>query len=81
MSMKDVMLEQLAISRRIVTDGHEVVPAWRVERMRRRHFAQEWANANGVAWIVKTQTGQRSADQQDQFATSACSTKAAPISS
>jgi hypothetical protein len=25
------MLEQLAISRRIVTDGHEVVPAWRIE--------------------------------------------------
>jgi hypothetical protein len=31
MSMKDLMLEQLAISRRIVSDGHEVVPAWRVE--------------------------------------------------
>ena len=31
MSMKDVMLEQLAISRRIVTDGHENVPAWRIE--------------------------------------------------
>ena len=31
MSMKDLMLEQLTISRRIVSDGHEVVPAWRVE--------------------------------------------------
>ena len=31
MSMKDLMLEQLAISRRIVTDGHENVPAWRIE--------------------------------------------------
>jgi hypothetical protein len=31
MSLKDVMLEQLAISRRIVTDGHENVPAWRIE--------------------------------------------------
>jgi hypothetical protein len=31
MSMKDLMLEQLAISRRIVSDGHENVPAWRIE--------------------------------------------------
>jgi hypothetical protein len=31
MPVKDVMLEQLAISRRIVTDGHENVPAWRIE--------------------------------------------------
>ena len=29
MSMKDLMLEQLAIARRIVTDGHENIPAWR----------------------------------------------------
>jgi hypothetical protein len=29
--MKGVILEQLAISRRIVSDGHEVVPAWRLE--------------------------------------------------
>ena len=25
------MLEQLSVARRIVTDGHEVVPAWRIE--------------------------------------------------
>ena len=31
MSMKALMLEQLAISRRIVSDGHENVPAWRIE--------------------------------------------------
>ena len=31
MSIRDLMLEQLTISRRIVSDGHEVVPAWRVE--------------------------------------------------
>jgi hypothetical protein len=30
MSLATVMLEQLAIARRIVTDGHEVVPAWRI---------------------------------------------------
>ena len=31
MSLKDPMLQQLAIARRIVTDGHENVPAWRIE--------------------------------------------------
>ena len=31
MSIRDVMLEQLAVARRIVSDGHEVVPAWRIE--------------------------------------------------
>jgi hypothetical protein len=31
MSVKSTMLEQLAISRRIVTDGHENIPAWRIE--------------------------------------------------
>ena len=31
MSMKELMLEQLAMARSIVTDGHEVVPAWRIE--------------------------------------------------
>jgi hypothetical protein len=31
MSMKALMLEQLEISRRIVADGHENVPAWRIE--------------------------------------------------
>ena len=31
MSLKDRMLEQLAIARHIVTDGHENVPAWRIE--------------------------------------------------
>ena len=31
MSMKVLMLEQLEIARRIVTDGHENVPAWRIE--------------------------------------------------
>ena len=31
MSIRDVMLEQLSVARRIVTDGHEVVPAWRIE--------------------------------------------------
>ena len=30
MSLKGVMLEQLAIGRRIVADGNEVVPAWRI---------------------------------------------------
>jgi hypothetical protein len=30
MSLRDVMLEQLAVARRIVCDGHEVVPAWRI---------------------------------------------------
>jgi len=34
MSMKDVMLEQLAIFRRIVSDGHEKVPAWRIDMPR-----------------------------------------------
>jgi hypothetical protein len=31
MSMKNLMLEQLENARRIATDGHENVPAWRVE--------------------------------------------------
>jgi hypothetical protein len=31
MSMKDRMLQQLAIARRIVTYGRENVPAWRIE--------------------------------------------------
>ena len=31
MSIRDTMLEQLAITRRIVTDGHENIPAWRIE--------------------------------------------------
>ena len=31
MSLKPIMLEQLAITRRIVTDGHENIPAWRIE--------------------------------------------------
>jgi hypothetical protein len=31
MSMKDLMLQQLAIARNIITDGHENVPAWRIE--------------------------------------------------
>ena len=31
MSIRDVMLERLAAARRIVTDGHEVVPAWQIE--------------------------------------------------
>ena len=31
MSIKDTMLEQLEIARRIVTDGHENVPAWRIQ--------------------------------------------------
>jgi len=30
MSLVDIMLEQLATARRIVEDGHEVVPAWRI---------------------------------------------------
>ena len=30
MSLPDVMLEQLGIARRIVEDGHEVVPMWRI---------------------------------------------------
>ena len=31
MSLKDLMLQQLAVSRLIVVDGHENVPAWRIE--------------------------------------------------
>ena len=31
MSLADFMLDQLAIARRIVEDGDEVVPAWRIE--------------------------------------------------
>ena len=31
MSLATLMLEQLAIARRIVEDGHEVVPAWRID--------------------------------------------------
>jgi len=30
MSLRNAMLDQLAIARRIVTDGHQVVPAWRI---------------------------------------------------
>src|SRR5437868_2919497 len=30
MSLVDIMLDQLAIARRIVEDGQEVVPAWRI---------------------------------------------------
>ena len=30
MQLKDAMLDQLAVARRIVTDGHPVVPAWRI---------------------------------------------------
>ena len=30
MSLVDIMLEQLVIARRIVEDGHEVAPAWRI---------------------------------------------------
>jgi hypothetical protein len=35
MSMKDLMLEQLEVARRIVSDGQNV-PAWRIEFARRR---------------------------------------------
>ena len=30
MSLATIMLDQLAVARRIVEDGHEVVPAWRI---------------------------------------------------
>ena len=30
MSLATIMLEQLAAARRIVEDGHEMVPAWRI---------------------------------------------------
>ena len=30
MSLADIMLDQLAVARRIVEDGDEVVPAWRI---------------------------------------------------
>ena len=30
MSLATIMLDQLAISRRIIEDGHEVLPAWRI---------------------------------------------------
>jgi hypothetical protein len=30
MSLRDIMLDQLAVARRIVEDGAEVVPAWRI---------------------------------------------------
>jgi hypothetical protein len=31
MSLATIMLEQLAVGRRVVADGHEMVPAWRIE--------------------------------------------------
>ena len=31
MSIRAVMLEQLSVARHIVSDGHEVVPAWRIK--------------------------------------------------
>ena len=31
MSLATLMLEQLAVARRIIEDGQEVVPAWRIE--------------------------------------------------
>jgi hypothetical protein len=31
MSLASIMLEQLAVARRILEDGQEVVPAWRIE--------------------------------------------------
>ena len=30
MSLATLMLEQLAVARRIIEDGEEVVPAWRI---------------------------------------------------
>jgi hypothetical protein len=30
MQLKVAMLDQLAVARRIVTDGHQVVPAWHI---------------------------------------------------
>ena len=30
MSLAEIMLEQIAVARRIVEDGHEVLPAWRI---------------------------------------------------
>ena len=44
MSMKDLMLEQLAISRRIVGDGREVVPTLRIEA----------PDAPDGAWLILT---------------------------
>ena len=41
MSLRPIMLEQLAIARRIIEDGHEVVPAWRI-------------GAPDGAWLVLT---------------------------
>ena len=30
MSLATIMLEQLAAARRVIEDGHEMVPAWRI---------------------------------------------------
>jgi hypothetical protein len=30
MSLAEIMIEQLSVARRIIEDGHEVVPAWRI---------------------------------------------------
>ena len=30
MSLSSIMLEQLSVARRIIEDGQEVVPAWRI---------------------------------------------------
>ena len=53
MSMKDLMLEQLEISRRIVTDGHENVPAWRIE-------------TPGGAWLILTRFDPDKPGQSDR---------------
>ena len=54
MSIRDVMLEQLAVARRIVTDGHEVVPAWRIE------------TPDGGAWLILTRFDPNKPGQSDR---------------
>jgi len=52
------MLEQLAIARSIVTDGHENVPAWRIE-------------TPGGAWLILTRFDRTNRRQSDWASTSA----------
>jgi hypothetical protein len=53
MSLKDLMLEQLAIGRRIVADGNEVVPAWRI-------------NGDDGDWLILTRFDPDKPDQHDR---------------
>jgi hypothetical protein len=56
MQLRDTMLAQLAIARRIVKDGHQVVPAWRI------------GCADGD-WIVLTRFDHDAPGQRDRAVT------------